>query len=640
MLRWLTWIVGSLLAPVVLAALFIVVFGWNWLRAPIERVTLEKTGRVLAIGGDIEVDLAWPLPRMRSGAVSFANPPWAAEKQMVVADAAAVSIDLPQLLQRNLVFPEVRLQRPVIFLEQSADGRKNWLLDRKQQDESARIRIDRLMLDQCKLGYDDVARKTRIRAELSTANTQPGKAELAFTAQGNFKGLALMARGNGGPVLGLRDETTPYPIKAYLTVGRTVVQAEGSITSLLKLTAMDMQVALRGNSLAQLYPLLGIAFPETRPYVTHGHVVHSKQQWRYEKFSGRIGASDIAGTFQVDTGGKRPAMQGDLVSNLFDFADLGPLIGLRASTVQAAKVQAAQKATTTSVRVLPDLPFKTERWDSVNAEVTLHARTFRHAKALPLENLKTHLSLRESLLTLDPLDFGLAGGQLKAMISLDGRREPIQAHARIKARKIEIAKLFPTIKLNRNSIGQINGVFELKGQGDSVRSMLASADGKVGLVVARGEISQLMMEKAGLHLWEMLQLKISGDKLIKLRCGVADFAVKQGVMHADALVFDTEVTTLFGTGSIDLGQEKLNLTLRQKTKNTSPLALRSPIQIRGSFARPEVKVDKARMSARALGAIALGMLNPVLALIPLIDAGPGSDSDCRKLVHDARALPR
>jgi AsmA protein len=111
-------------------------------------------------------------------------------------------------------------------------------------------------------------------------------------------------------------------------------------------------------------------------------------------------------------------------------------------------------------------------------------------------------------------------------------------------------------------------------------------------------------------------------------------------MQANALVFDTEVTTLFGTGSIDLGQEKLDLTLRQKTKNTSPLALRSPIHIRGSFARPEVEVDIAQMTARALGAIALGMLNPVLALIPLIDSGPGSDSDCAQLVRDARALPR
>lgn len=629
--RSLKWIAGSLLAPIVLAVLFIGLFGWNWLRAPIERVTLEKTGRVLLIGGDIEVQLAWPLPRIHSGAVSFANPAWATEKQMVSAAAVVVSIDLPQLLRRNLVFPEVRLQRPTIFLEQSSDGRKNWLLDRKQRDESARIRIDRLMLDQGTLGYDDVARDTHIRATLSTADTTPGNAELAFAARGRYKGLPLKAQGNGGPVLGLRDATTAYPIKADLSVGRTVVKAEGSVTSLLQLTAMDMRLDLRGDSLAQLYPLLGIVFPETRAYVTRGHVLHSKQQWRYEKFSGRIGASDIAGTFQIDTGGKRPVMQGKLVSKLFDLADLGPLIGLRPGTAQAAPKAAPSKA-----RVLPDLPFKAERWNSVDAEVSLHARTFRHAQGLPLENLKAHLSLRDALLTLDPLDFGLAGGHLQAFLSLDGRKDPIQARARIKARKIQIAKLFPNVKLNQDSIGQINGDFDLRGSGNSVRGMLASADGKVGLVIARGQISQLMMETAGIHLWEMLQLKVTGDKLVELRCGVADFAVKQGVMRANALVFDTEVTTLFGTGSIDLRQEKLDLTLTQQTKNTSPLALRSPIHLRGSFASPEVEVDKAQMAARAIGAIALAMVNPLLALLPLIDTGPGSDSDCAQLVRDAR----
>jgi AsmA protein len=42
---------------------------------------------------------------------------------------------------------------------------------------------------------------------------------------------------------------------------------------------------------------------------------------------------------------------------------------------------------------------------------------------------------------------------------------------------------------------------------------------------------------------------------------------------------------------------------------------------------------------RAIGAIALGIVNPLLALLPLIDAGPGKDSDCGQLVRDAKELP-
>jgi len=642
--RSLKWIAGAFLAPVLLAALFIAIFGWSWLRGPIERMATEKTGRVLAINGELTVKFAWPLPRIRAGAVTFANPGWAREKQMVAADAVEVAIDLPQLLRRNIVLPEVRLERPVVFLEQGTEGRKNWLLDLNQQDEGARIRIGRLMLDQGTLGYDDAGQKTRIRAELSTSNTPPAGAGVTFSAQGQYKGMPLKARGNGGPVLGLRDESSPYALKVDATVGHTGVKADGSITSLLKFSAVDMRVALRGESLAQLFPLLGIAFPETRAYATDGHVVHSGQTWRYEKFSGRIGDSDIAGTFQIDTGGKRPAMKADLVSNLLDLEDLGPLIGARPGSVQAAKQAAPPPAQTAAptpakARVLPDLPFKTDRWDSVDAEVTLKAKTIRRAKELPLEDLVTHLSLRDSVLTLDPLNVGVAGGHLNAVISLDGRKDPIQVRAQVRARKILIAKLFPTVELSKTSIGQINGEFDLTGKGNSVGRMLASSSGKVGLVVAGGEISKLMMEKAGLHLWEMLELKMTGDRLVKLRCGVADFGVKDGTMHANALIFDTEVTTIVGTGSIDLGQEKLDLTLNQKTKNTSPLALRSPIHVRGSFAKPDVGVDKGRVAARALGAIALGIVNPLLVLIPLIDAGPGQDSDCGQLVREARALP-
>lgn len=636
--RLLQWSAALIVVPVLLFVLFIAIFGWNWLRGPIERQTLEKTGRELVISGDLRIKFAWPLPRISAGMVTFANPAWAREKQMVAADAIEITIDLPQLLRRNIVLHEVRLQRPTVYLEQGNDGRKNWLLDVNQQDEEMRLRVDRLTLDQGTLGYDDEADKTSIRSSLSTSNHSGAESGAAaasgvvFSAQGQYRGLPLKASGSGESVLAMRDESAPYALKVDATVGRTAVRAEGTVTSLLKFSAIDMRLDLRGESLDQLYPLLGIAFPATPAYATKGRLLRSGAVWHYEKFSGRIGQSDIAGTLQVDTGGKRPAMKARLLSNLLVFEDLGPMIGSQAGRAAQAAGQGAVKT------VLPDLPFKTDRWSSVDAEVTLKARTIRRAKELPIENLDTHLSLRDSVLTLDPLNFGLAGGQLNAVINLDGRKDPVQAKARVKARKILMARMFPTVELNQTSVGEINGDFVLAGKGNSVGRMLATADGKVGLVVANGEISRLMMEKVGLHLWEILELSVTGDKLIDLHCGVANFSVKTGVMHADALILDTAITTIIGTGTVDLGQEQLDLTLNQKTKNTSPLALRSPIHVRGSFASPDIEVDKGVLAARGLGALALGLINPLLALIPLIDAGPGQDSDCGRLVRDAKRI--
>ena len=667
LLRFVKWPVAILLAIATAATVFILLFGWNWLRQPIEQYALSKTGRVLAIKGDLTLAYHWPLPRFTAKDVSFANPAWAGEPLLFEARSTEIELDLLKLLRGQFVFPQVHLVQAAVFLEKNPDGRKSWLMDLGQKDEEARIRIGRVTLDAGKLGYDDIAQKTRIRADISSASPQQASSTYAlmFSAEGQFKGNAFKAKGAGGPAIAIRDETTPYPLKVDASIGRTQVTAEGTATGLLKLSTLDMKLALRGDNLDQLFPIIGIATPRTRPYVVEGRLQRAGNEWNYQDFKGRFGESDIAGSAKLTVGGQRPMVVANLTSNVLDIDDLGPLIGARQGSVKAARqaadgvgVQnngngksnaatnvpedtkpsaAATPSTPVRMRVLPDLPFKTDRWNSLDADVNLRAKTIRRTAALPLENLRVHMLLRDAVVTLDPLDFGVAGGHLNALITLDGSKRPIQATARVKAQKLLIAKLFPSSALNKASIGQVNGVFDLKGNGDSVGRMLATSEGKIGLVAAGGQISRLMMEKAGLHLWEMLQLNLAGDQLIELRCAVADFDVKAGILRPNALILDTQVTTITGTGSIDLAREQLDLTLNQRTKNTSPLALRSPLILRGSFVKPVVGVDKGKLAARALGAVALGLVNPLLALIPLVDPGPGKDSDCAPLLTAAKA---
>ncbi len=648
--RFFAWFTAALAASVVLIILFIAIFGWNWLRSPIERLAQEKTGRELRIQGDLSLHLGWPWPRLRAGAVNFANPSWAHEPYMVSAEAVEISVDLPQLLTGVVAFPLVRLVAPKVFLEQGSQGKKNWLLDYQQQDEKARIRIGQLTLDKGTLGFDDSGAKTHIRSEITSFDLPPtapdtlGSSGVAFNATGQYRGLALSAKGTGGPVLALRDETTPYALQVDLTAGRTHIKANGTVTGLVAKSAVDMRLAVSGDSLEQLYPLLGIPAPATHAYAAQGHLVHSGNTWRIEALTGRIGDSDIAGMAQVATGDTRPALTADLTSSLLDLEDLSPVIGMRPtpekqSTVKVAKpLQATPAAPPASpTGVLPDLPFKTDRWSSMDADMHLRAKQIRRAKELPLDKLDVHLILRDAVLTLTPLDFGVAGGHLRAELTLDGRSEPIRAKAQLKVNKLLLSRLLPKAAVNQQaSIGEINGMLTLSGTGNSVKQMLATANGKVGLLVNHGEVSQLLMEKAGLHLWEILELKLTGDRRIALRCAVADFDVKQGMMTTNALAFDTAVTTLLGSGNIDLVHETLNITLNQKTKNTSLLALTTPIYVRGSFAHPNVGIDKGRAAARAAGSLALGLLSPLLALLPLIDPGPGEDSDCAQLLRDAK----
>ena len=637
--KTILWVGAAMLALVMLCALAIAIFGWSWLRGPLESFALKKTGRVLAIQGDLSVDFGWPVTRMQAQGLTFANPDWAQQKQMLAAQGVEAGIALAPLFGGKVVFPEVRLRRADVSLERSREGRKSWLLDLRQTDEEARIDLGRVTLDSGTVGFEDPANQTSLHAKLTTtAKTATPKIPalgLQFSLEGQYNGLAVQGQGSGGPVLALRNTSLPYPFNVRATAGRTHVVMAGTVTNLLTLSAADVQMTLSGDSLEQLYPILGLASPATRPYTTEGRLLHSGNIWRYERFTGRMGGSDVAGFAQVVTGGRRPQLTAELQSNMLALEDLGPVIGAKPGSVQMAAAQPQGTG-----RVLPELPFNTERWGSVDADVQLRAKTLARAQALPLENLQAHLVMKDSVLTLNPLNFGFSGGQLKSKIILDGHSPPIQARAQMRARNVQLAKLFPTLDLGKTSIGQINGEFDLAGQGNSIGDMLGGASGKLSLVVSNGQISRLMMEKAGLHLWEIVSLNLTGDKPVTLRCGVADFDVKQGTMQVGALVVDTQVTTLFGTGTIDLKTETLNLVLDTRTKITSPLSLQSPIYIRGNFAKPSAQIDKGKVLTRAVGALGLGLVNPFLALLPLIDAGPGADSDCGQLVRDARVWQR
>jgi AsmA protein len=94
-------------------------------------------------------------------------------------------------------------------------------------------------------------------------------------------------------------------------------------------------------------------------------------------------------------------------------------------------------------------------------------------------------------------------------------------------------------------------------------------------------------------------------------------------MQVRSLVFDTAVSTVVGSGVVDLADETMALRFVPSTKVNSVIALRSPIYLRGPLAQPVVALDGAAVATRGLGALVLGLVNPLLALLPLFEAGPG-----------------
>ena len=147
-----------------------------------------------------------------------------------------------------------------------------------------------------------------------------------------------------------------------------------------------------------------------------------------------------------------------------------------------------------------------------------------------------------------------------------------------------------------------------------------------------GELSNLLIELVGLDGGEAIKFLVGGDRKTPIRCGVGSFKVQNGVATSQSIVLDTEDTNIGGAGTVNLRDETIDITLRPEPKDKSILAVRSPIRLHGPFADPDVSVKKGPIVARAGAAILLGLVNPLAALIPLIETGPGKDSDCATLL--------
>jgi uncharacterized protein involved in outer membrane biogenesis len=368
--------------------------------------------------------------------------------------------------------------------------------------------------------------------------------------------------------------------------------------------------------------VIGIALPETSAYRTQGRLVRTNHLVRYEGFAAKVGESDLAGTleFLTDEGRPRTFMHGEVTAKLLNFADLGQVVG----TGQPRKSG-----------VLPDMPFDSARWDSIDADVGIQAGTIKRPKQLPIEKLATRIRMRDKVLTLDPLEFGIAGGKLAGKATLDGSEEPIAARLDMRVQNLSLPKLFPTIDTGQTSLGDINGLIELTGSGDSVAQMLGSSNGKLGVFIDGGKVSRFLMELAALDLWGVTKTKLQGDESVEIRCAIGDFAVKNGIMHTNAFVFDTKVVNIQGGGQINLKTEGMDLTLKPEPKDRSIASLNSPLYIRGTFSAPKIAPDAGKLAARGLGALVMGAINPLLAVLPLMKEGENKDSPCQQLIAQA-----
>lgn len=602
----------------------------------IERRASAATGRDISIG-DLDIKISWR-PGVGVSGLRITNPEWAKTSHLVDAELIDARFRLMPLLLGRVIVEELTLTQARVGAERE-EGRNTWSFREKEQkdeDKPLPFIVRHINIDRGHVFYRDTTVDTQL--DIDVAGDVGGGGGVDLTAQGTVKGQKTRAVARFPSLLPTPD--TAVEMSAALTIGDITAAAAGTVRA-ADVDGIDVDIDVSGASLADLKRLAPINLPETPPYRLQGRFRNPRDAFIFDPFMGRVGDSDLGGGASYSRGGKRPVLKANLVSTLLDLDDLGPLVGAPAKTRPGETAGPKQKQEVEKVeatgKVLPQKRFQVEDWPIMDADVLFRGKKIVDAAQVPIEELSVHWVLEGGVLRFQPLRFRIADGTVNANVQLDSNQKPLAGKIMADVSALNLRKLIPVTGKMQDPLGVMYGRFDIAGRGTSVADLFGTANGRIAFLVNGGRISNLMVEAVGLDVAEALRILATRDVNVQLRCAVVDLAIKNGTATPQVFVIDTTDTLVTGSGTIDFRSEGLKLVTRAEPKDFSPFVLRSPINITGTFKDPKVMPQMGPLAARGAAGILLGIVNPLLAVIPFIETGPGEDTDCGQLLKRVKS---
>lgn len=641
--RGLAWTGGVIAVFVGAFVLFLAFFDWNYLRGPISRFASMKTGREIAILGDLDVDALSLTPSATVRKIRIGNPAWAGKAPMAEVEKLEVQIKALPLLYGQMVLLRLEIDKPKAALIRDRQGRSNWDFSkgRKKSKEPFKMPpVRRFVIENGQLKYSDAKRRLNLDATIN-ASERLGAANRGFVVagRGSINGEPFILDVTGGPLMNV-DPGRPYPFVADVRAGATQITAKGAIPKPFDLGRFHADFTARGPDLADLYDLIGVPLPNSPPYRLAGKLSREVKLWKIAGLGGKVGDSDMAGDLSVDTAGERPFLRGDLRSKLLDFDDLAAVFGGAPSAAPGETLSDSQKVIARQMiaqqRLLPDATLKVDRIRAMDADVKYRAASIR-APHLPLRAASVRVKLNDGLLIADPLRFDLPQGNIAGQARLDARKEVPVSSIDVRLSNARLEQLLP-IKAGGGVplTGAFVGRVKLTGAGNSVHQAAANANGEVLAVAPGGEIREAFAELLGINVTKGLGLLLAKDQSkVDVRCAVAHFQAKDGVLSANQIVFDTEPVLGTGRGTINLGTERVDFKIAGHAKEPRLVRVMAPITIKGPIKSPKIGVEAGTAVAQGGIAALLTAVTPLAAILPFIDLGLAKDAACGALIADA-----
>ena len=631
-------LVGLVVAVIVAGVVSILSIDPNHYKGDITAAVEKETGRKLTIGSDIELSIGLNTSfRVRN--VTLSNAAWVSRPVMLKVGELAAEIALLPLITGTVNIDRFVLKDADILIETDPQGRSN--LDFQVAGAPAAapaqapagggggtlpsvdnvlIENEMLTLIDGKSGKTTTLALARSALEADGPN-DPLEIEVSGRANVDGKHLDFAMDGTAGTLATLAAGNRPLPLKLVAKALGLEVSVDGTVANPAAGMGIALRLAVKGPGLGGLAAFAGDGLPKSGPLDLNVTLRGDAQAMAFSDLVAVLGNTDLHGEGRGLRGGALPRLEANLKSNRIDLVELMPADhkGGAAPAPAGAPTAGGQARAN---RVFPADTLPLDGLKAADLKLA-HEATKIVAPGATLDAVKTNVALDNGTLAIRPLTFRLADSTFDGDIGLDARSGPTAAlRVRLVAPDIDMNLLLKELANTDMLRGDAKLDIAVDGRGRSGAEIMGNIAGHSRLLMGNGEMKN---EGPGAisGLAGALVDVLGKKELVVLECLASDSEIAGGVAKSRLNVIDTELLTVIGEGSANLGRETLAMKVTPRTK-TPDLSLAVPVNIGGTFLAPTFTPDMMATIGK-IGGILGGLAFPPAAILSLGDMG-GSDN--------------
>lgn len=222
-----------------------------------------------------------------------------------------------------------------------------------------------------------------------------------------------------------------------------------------------------------------------------------------------------------------------------------------------------------------------------------------YAGESPLGHAELHLYVDENDFRLQPLEFVLPGGGVRAEYEASVADGRVDAGLKVSADALSYGGLLRLLDYESEARGLLYLDTEIRANTAMVSGkaplelLLENANGHIDFAAWPQNIEAGVLDLWTANLVLALLPVPKGGESARLNCLATRFKIDEGVMTSQTSLLDSTDTIIRGRGTIDLGEETLDLLVWPQAKREKFLSASTPVTVTGTFGDFRIGVEPA-----------------------------------------------